>query len=92
MRVRARAHTHTHTHTHTHKQEKARLDLDRESDKVHCEAFALRIFGNADRVDRMGKADANTSKAFYAASIFFDVSSRAGAKSVFSTLRVPVGA
>ncbi|KAF5829036.1 Vta1 like-domain-containing protein [Dunaliella salina] len=54
-------------------KDKARLQLDRESDKVHCEVFALRIFGNADRVDRLGKADMNTSKAYYAASFFFEI-------------------
>jgi len=54
-------------------KDKARLQLDKESDKVHCEVFALRIFGNADRVDRLGKADMNTSKAFYAASFFIEI-------------------
>jgi hypothetical protein len=54
-------------------QDKTRLVLDPESDKVHCEAFALKVFGNADRIDRQGKADANTAKAYYAASFFFEV-------------------
>lgn len=58
-------------------KDKAKLGQkpDPEDDKLHCEAFALRIFGNADKVDRAGKATENTSKAYYAASIFLEVRS-----------------
>ena len=56
-------------------KEKPKLQLDTKGgDRVHCELFALRIFENADRVDRAGRADMNTSKAFYVATFFFDVS------------------
>ncbi len=41
--------------------------------RFHCEAFALRIFANADKVDCAGRADANTAKAYYAASFFIEV-------------------
>ncbi len=54
-------------------KDKAKLTLEPEEDKLHCEAFALRIFANADKVDRAGKATENTSKAYYAASIFIEV-------------------
>ncbi len=57
-------------------KDKAALTLDKEQDKVHCEAFALRVFANADRTDRLGKADAGTAKGFYAAFCFFDVRAR----------------
>ena len=33
----------------------------------------MRIFSNADKVDCAGRADANTSKAYYAASFFLEV-------------------
>lgn len=48
--------------------------LDPTNDRYHCENFALTIFRRADKVDRAGRADVNTSKAFYASSIFIDVS------------------
>lgn len=41
--------------------------------RYQCEAFALRIFNNADRVDRAGRADSNTPKAYLAASYFIEV-------------------
>jgi vacuolar protein sorting-associated protein VTA1 len=44
-----------------------------DTDRAECEAFALGVFRRADRVDRAGRADANTSKAFYAAAIFMQV-------------------
>lgn len=47
--------------------------LHAQADRIHCEGFALRIFDNADRVDRAGKATERTSKAYYAASIFIEV-------------------
>eukprot|EP00198_Chlamydomonas_reinhardtii_P006395 XP_001695731.1 predicted protein [Chlamydomonas reinhardtii] len=49
-------------------KDKAKLELDPAADRIHCLGFALRIFDNADRVDRAGKATERTSKAFYAAS------------------------
>lgn len=52
---------------------KPSLVLDPESDKFHCEGFAQKIFNNADRTDRAGKATENTSKAFYAAALFLGV-------------------
>ena len=54
-------------------KDKAKLQLEPEEDKLHCETFALRIFANADKVDRAGKSTENTSKAYYAASIFIEV-------------------
>ncbi|KXZ46837.1 hypothetical protein GPECTOR_40g571 [Gonium pectorale] len=54
-------------------KEKAKLMLDPVGDRIHCLGFALRIFDNADRVDRAGKATERTSKAFYAASVFIDI-------------------
>lgn len=57
-------------------KDKQKLALDPELDKPHLETFALKIFANADKVDRAGRANENTAKAFYAASIFMDVSDR----------------
>lgn len=54
----------------------AKLELDPAADRIHCLGFALRIFDNADRVDRAGKATERTSKAFYAASVFIEVGGR----------------
>ena len=54
-------------------KDKAKLSLDPEQDKLHLEGFALKIFVNADKVDRAGRATENTAKAFYASSIFIDV-------------------
>ncbi|GFH32131.1 predicted protein, partial [Haematococcus lacustris] len=51
---------------------KLTLTLDQESDRYHCESFALKIFSNADRTDRAGRADVNTAKAFFAASFFLE--------------------
>ncbi|CAM6043837.1 unnamed protein product [Sphagnum compactum] len=42
-------------------------------DNMHMEGFALGVFAKADKQDRAGRADANTAKSFYAASIFFEV-------------------
>ncbi len=55
-------------------KDKVALGVDKEQDKVHVEVFALRVFANADKVDRMGRADAGTARGFYAASCFIDVS------------------
>jgi hypothetical protein len=54
-------------------KDKAVLALDKDADRMHCEAFALRVFANADRNDRAGRRDLGTAKAFYAASCFLDV-------------------
>ncbi|PNW84454.1 hypothetical protein CHLRE_03g145227v5 [Chlamydomonas reinhardtii] len=54
-------------------KDKAKLELDPAADRIHCLGFALRIFDNADRVDRAGKATERTSKAFYAASVFIEI-------------------
>jgi vacuolar protein sorting-associated protein VTA1 len=54
-------------------KDKAAIQLDAANDRYACETFALGIFKRADRVDRAGRADANTCKAYYAASIFIEV-------------------
>ncbi|GIL77182.1 hypothetical protein Vretimale_3161 [Volvox reticuliferus] len=54
-------------------RDKAQLKLDPVSDRIHCLGFALRIFDNADRVDRAGRATERTSRAFYAASVFIEI-------------------
>eukprot|EP00955_Chlamydomonas_euryale_P104596 365578-Chlamydomonas_euryale.AAC.8 len=54
-------------------KDKPKLALDKEQDRFHCEAVALKIFSNADKVDRAGKATIATAKAFLAASYFLDV-------------------
>lgn len=41
--------------------------------KSICESFALSVFAQADDEDRAGNSSMETAKAFYAASIFFDV-------------------
>jgi hypothetical protein len=63
----------TQTHLRACPRAQARLELDPAGDRIHCEGFALRIFDNADRVDRAGKATERTCKAFYAASVFIEV-------------------
>ncbi|KAL2653761.1 hypothetical protein R1flu_021889 [Riccia fluitans] len=42
-------------------------------DNMYLEGFALSVFAKADKQDRAGRADLNTAKTFYAASIFFEV-------------------
>ncbi|KAL5199366.1 hypothetical protein ABZP36_020569 [Zizania latifolia] len=42
-------------------------------DQLHLEGFALNVFAKADKQDRAGRADINTAKTFYAASIFFEI-------------------
>ncbi|GLC66007.1 hypothetical protein PLESTF_000371800 [Pleodorina starrii] len=54
-------------------RDKAQLKLDPAADRIHCLGFALRIFDNADRVDRAGRATERTSVAFYAASVFIEI-------------------
>ena len=41
-----------------------------------CENFAMDVFFNADNEDRSGNFTQETAKAFYAASLFFDVLAR----------------
>lgn len=53
--------------------DKPGLNLSKTDDPGYCENFALSVFARADRIDRAGKADRNTAKAFYAASIFIEV-------------------
>jgi hypothetical protein len=43
------------------------------SRRYHCEAFALRIFSNADKADRAGRAGASTARAFLASTYFLEV-------------------
>ncbi|XP_039171801.1 protein HOMOLOG OF MAMMALIAN LYST-INTERACTING PROTEIN 5 isoform X1 [Eucalyptus grandis] len=47
-------------------------------DSLHLEGFALNVFGKADKQDRAGRADLNTAKTFYAASIFFEILNQFG--------------
>ncbi|EPS64693.1 hypothetical protein M569_10088 [Genlisea aurea] len=47
-------------------------------DHLHVEGFALNVFGKADKQDRAGRADLNTAKTFYAASIFFEILNQFG--------------
>ncbi|KAF8017423.1 hypothetical protein BT93_H2560 [Corymbia citriodora subsp. variegata] len=48
-------------------------------DNLYLEGFALNVFGKADKQDRAGRADLNTAKTFYAASIFFEIVNQFGA-------------
>ncbi|CAL0307375.1 unnamed protein product [Lupinus luteus] len=48
-------------------------------DNLYVEGFALNVFGKADKQDRAGRADLNTAKTFYAASIFFEILNQFGA-------------
>ncbi|XWS11273.1 hypothetical protein CRYUN_Cryun38cG0069900 [Craigia yunnanensis] len=47
-------------------------------DSLHLEGFALNVFAKADKQDRAGRADLNTAKTFYAASIFFEIINQFG--------------
>ncbi|KAK8691157.1 hypothetical protein V6N13_074676 [Hibiscus sabdariffa] len=47
-------------------------------DNLHLEGFALNVFSKADKQDRAGRADLNTAKTFYAASIFFQIINQFG--------------
>ncbi|BAF19390.1 protein HOMOLOG OF MAMMALIAN LYST-INTERACTING PROTEIN 5 [Oryza sativa Japonica Group] len=47
-------------------------------DHLHVEGFALNVFAKADKQDRAGRADINTAKTFYAASIFFEILNQFG--------------
>lgn len=57
---------------------KSKNALVPEEDKLQLEGFALKIFDRADRVDRAGRADMSTCKAFYAASVFMEVCTQFG--------------
>ncbi|KAI4306155.1 hypothetical protein L6164_029456 [Bauhinia variegata] len=59
-------------------KDKKSVKLDPE-DNLHLEGFALNVFGKADKQDRAGRADLNTAKTFYAASIFFEILNQFGA-------------
>ncbi|KAJ4725178.1 protein OF MAMMALIAN LYST-INTERACTING PROTEIN 5-like [Melia azedarach] len=48
-------------------------------DNLYLEGFALNVFAKADKQDRAGRADLNTAKTFYAASIFFEILNQFGA-------------
>lgn len=54
-------------------QDNKKLTLS-ETDRDHCEAFAVNVFNRADKQDRSGKADHNTVRAFYVATVFIQVS------------------
>ncbi|XP_058080455.1 protein HOMOLOG OF MAMMALIAN LYST-INTERACTING PROTEIN 5 isoform X2 [Magnolia sinica] len=47
-------------------------------DNLYVEGFALNVFAKADKQDRAGRADLNTAKTFYAASIFFEILNQFG--------------
>ncbi|KAJ7960837.1 protein OF MAMMALIAN LYST-INTERACTING PROTEIN 5 [Quillaja saponaria] len=47
-------------------------------DSLYVEGFALNVFSKADKQDRAGRADLNTAKTFYAASIFFEILNQFG--------------
>ncbi|KAF6254768.1 Vta1 like-domain-containing protein [Scenedesmus sp. NREL 46B-D3] len=54
-------------------KDKPAVKPDEEADRMYCENFALNVFKRADKVDRAGRADMNTCKAYYAAAIFLQV-------------------
>ncbi|KAL6544513.1 hypothetical protein OROMI_023375 [Orobanche minor] len=62
----------------------SQLEKDKKSlslgpdDHLHMEGFALNVFAKADKQDRAGRADLNTAKTFYAASIFFEILNQFG--------------
>ncbi|XP_038685297.1 protein HOMOLOG OF MAMMALIAN LYST-INTERACTING PROTEIN 5-like [Tripterygium wilfordii] len=58
-------------------KDKKSLKLSPE-DSLHLEGFALNVFAKADKQDHAGRADMNTAKTFYAASIFFEILSQFG--------------
>ncbi|KAI3964545.1 hypothetical protein MKW92_021228 [Papaver armeniacum] len=47
-------------------------------DSMYVEGFASNVFAKADKIDRAGRADLNTAKTFYAASIFFEILNQFG--------------
>lgn len=54
-------------------RDKPQIQPNADNDRLYCENFALNVFRRADKVDRAGRADMNTCKAFYAAAIFLQV-------------------
>uniref|UniRef100_A0A7S0VF18 Vta1/callose synthase N-terminal domain-containing protein n=1 Tax=Polytomella parva TaxID=51329 RepID=A0A7S0VF18_9CHLO len=58
--------------------DKKKIQLDNSTDKLYCEGFALKIFHNADKIDRAGRATENTAKAYYASSIFLEILNQFG--------------
>ncbi len=68
-------------------KDKQSITLDVTNDRYACETFALNIFKRADKVDRAARADVNTSKAFYAASIFIEVRGRRATSATLQVLR-----
>lgn len=42
-------------------------------DNLYVEGFAMNVFMKADKQDRSGRADLNTAKTFYAASLFIEI-------------------
>eukprot|EP00879_Flechtneria_rotunda_P007323 GHRR01007682.1.p1 GENE.GHRR01007682.1~~GHRR01007682.1.p1 ORF type:complete len:432 (+),score=152.84 GHRR01007682.1:237-1532(+) len=54
-------------------KDKPNVKPNEDQDRLYCESFALTVFKRADKVDRAGRADINTCKAFYAAAIFLQV-------------------
>mmetsp|Transcript_45029 Transcript_45029/g.86078 ORF Transcript_45029/g.86078 Transcript_45029/m.86078 type:complete len:442 (-) Transcript_45029:786-2111(-) len=54
--------------------DKAKANLDSvEVDQHHCEEFAVKVFRKADNQDRAGRANVDTAKTYYAASIFMEM-------------------
>ncbi|CAL9166892.1 unnamed protein product [Musa hybrid cultivar] len=47
-------------------------------DNLYVEGFASNLFAKADKQDRAGRADLNTARTFYAASIFFEILNQFG--------------
>ncbi|KAJ3694640.1 hypothetical protein LUZ60_000017 [Juncus effusus] len=47
-------------------------------DNLYLEGFASNVFAKADKIDRAGRADLNTAKTFYAASIFYEIINQFG--------------
>ncbi|KAF5178459.1 Lyst-interacting-like protein [Thalictrum thalictroides] len=47
-------------------------------DQLYVEGFASNVFARADKQDRAGRADLNTAKTFYAASIFYEILNQFG--------------
>ncbi|KAL8505491.1 hypothetical protein ACS0TY_016660 [Phlomoides rotata] len=58
-------------------KDKKSVDLGPD-DHLHVEGFALNVFTKADNQDRAGRADLNTAKTFYAASIFLEILNQFG--------------
>ncbi|KAG0473921.1 hypothetical protein HPP92_015778 [Vanilla planifolia] len=58
-------------------KDKKALKLSTE-DHLYLEGFATNVFTKADKQDRAGRADLNTAKTFYAASIFFEILNQFG--------------